>query len=62
MGESTMEDLINVLGSDYISKSEYDNRIYMQWRYTEDTGTRIETGFLDGKLNEVWIVNEEETK
>lgn len=62
MGESTMEDVINVLGSDYISKSEYDNRIYMQWRYTEDTGTRIETGFLDGKLNEVWIVNEEETK
>lgn len=57
-----MEDVINVLGSDYISKSEYDNRIYMQWRYTEYTGTRIETGFLDGKLNEVWIVNEEETK
>ena len=28
MGESTMEDVINVLGSDYISKSEYDNRIY----------------------------------
>ena len=62
MGESTMEDVIDVLGSDYISKSEYDNRVYMQWRYTEDTGTRIETDFLDGKLNEVWIVNEEETK
>lgn len=62
MGESTMEDVIDVLGSDYMSKGEYDKRVYMQWGYAEDTGTRIEMDFLDGKLDEVWIVNEEETK
>lgn len=48
--ESTVEDAMNIFGSDYDLKSEYDNRISMRWKYTTGYEKSIELSFEDGKL------------
>lgn len=48
--ESTVEDAMNIFGSDYDLKSEYDNRISIRWKYTTGYEKSIELSFVDGKL------------
>lgn len=48
--ESTVEDAMNIFGSDYDLKSEYDNRISIRWKYTTGYEKSIELSFEDGKL------------
>lgn len=48
--ESTVEDAMNIFGSDYDLKNEYDNRISIRWKYTTGYEKSIELSFEDGKL------------
>lgn len=48
--ESTVEDAMNIFGSEYDLKSEYDNRISIRWKYTTGYEKSIELSFEDGKL------------
>lgn len=48
--ESTVEDAMNIFGSDYDLKIEYDNQISIRWKYTTGYEKSIELSFEDGKL------------
>ena len=48
--ESTVEDAMNIFGSDYDLKNEYDNRISIRWKYTTGYEKSIELSFEDGIL------------